>query len=526
MRWLDAHFWPLLAAGTVLYALIFGVAALYKYHSFWMGFDLGVHEQLLWNTIHGHLAEISPKGATRSYLGVDIIITELLLAPLYWLVPHTETLLLTQVAVAASGTIPLALLARDRAGEGAARATWGLFAAFLYAASLPIQYAILYEFQIRTIGTVLFLWAFLFFERKQFWPFLVAGVLAIWTRSDGSFALAAMGLYALIHRRAWPWVVVPGVVGIGWLMLCLKLLIPAFRDDNGFLYGFVYAWLGEGPFEMVRTMLLRPAYVLEQVVTAGKLRYLLELFAPLLFLPLLRPDILMLAMPSLLLNLLSPEHIHWSVRYHYQAFIIPFLLIAVVYALIPARPAEKQTEEQSLTPLLSLPRERGNRVSGGGEGNNTRFLGLWLCRFSTWRPALATLLVGVALLSQVVLIRSPLIHLATRPRDNERIALARQVMALVPPDAPLTATSAFGAHLARRHELYFFPGNIIYPPELAERGEYLLADLREVPPEAMGQLHAMQESESWRVQFEQGGFLLLVRGTGNGDREQETGSDE
>jgi hypothetical protein len=134
--------------------------------------------------------------------------------------------------------------------------------------------------------------------------------------------------------------------------------------------------------------------------------------------------------------------------------------------------------------------------------------------------------VGVALLSQVVLIRSPLIHLATRPRDNERIALARQVMALVPPDAPLTATSAFGAHLARRHELYFFPGNIIYPPELAERGEYLLADLREVPPEAMGRLHAMQESESWRVQFEQGGFLLLVRGTGNGDREQETGSDE
>jgi uncharacterized membrane protein len=499
--WLDAHFWPLLAAGTVLYALVFGIAALYKYHSFWMGFDLGVHEQLLWNTIHGHLAEISPKGATRSYLGVDIIITELLLAPLYWLVPRTETLLLTQVVVAASGTIPLALLARDRAGAGPARAGWGLFAAFLYAASLPIQYAILYEFQIRTIGTVLFLWAFLFFERKQFWPFLVAGVLAIWTRSDGSFALVAMGLYALIHRRAWPWVVVPGVVGMGWLLLCLKLLIPAFRDDNGFLYGFVYAWLGDGPFEMVRTMLLRPAYVLEQVITAGKLRYLLELFGPLLFLPLLRPDILLLAIPSLLLNLLSPEHIHWSVRYHYQAFVIPFLLIAVVYVLIPTRPKQFNHKDTENT--------KGKNIS------LYSLCPLSLCGSINRRSALAVLLVGVALLSQVVLIRSPLIHLSTRPRDSERIALAREVMALVPPDAPLTTTSAFGSHLARRRELYFFPGNVIYPPEFAERGEYLLADLREVPAEAMGRLRQMQQSESWQVRFEQGGFLLLVRGTEN-----------
>lgn len=479
--WLNRRAGLILAVLTLLYALIFAVAALYKYHSFWMGFDLGVHEQVLWNTVHGRLAEISPKGATHSYLGVDIIIVELLLAPLYALVPRTETMLVLQVVLASSGAVPLFLLARDRAGAGA----WGLLAALLYFAALPVQYAILYEFQIRTVGTVLFLWAFLFFERRRFWPFLAAGLLAIWTRSDGSFALAAMGLYALIHRRGWQWVVVPLVAGMGWLLLCLTVLIPTFREDNGFLYGFVYAWLGDTPLEMVGTLVTRPGYVLGQVATPAKGGYLLALFAPLLFLPLLRPDIVLIGAPSLLLNLLSPEHIHWSIRYHYQAFVVPFLLIAVVYALVPT-PRQEQETGTTLPERRSWPPLRGQG-----------------------RALLVVLLLGATLWAQLTL-RTPLIHLLTRERDTQRIALAAQLVKRIPPEAAVTTTSAFGAHLARRREIYFFPGNVIYPPAFVERGKYLLADLREAG-EGVAQLRRLQQSERWRTLVEKQEFLLLER---------------
>jgi uncharacterized membrane protein len=473
-RLLNRYAVRLLAALTMAYALIFSAAALYKYHSFWMGFDLGVHEQVLWNTIHGRIAEISPKGATHSYLGVDIILAELLLAPLYALVPRTETMLVAQVVLAASGTVPLFLLARDRTGSGG----YGVLAALLYCALLPVQYAILYEFQIRTVGTVLFLWAFLFFERRQLGLFLAAGVLAIWTRSEAGLTLAAMGGYALLHRRPWPWVVGPGVVGVGWFVLCLKVFIPAFREDHGFLYGFVFAWLGDGPLEMLRTLVLRPGYVVQHVVTPGKLRYLFELFAPLLFLPLLRPDILLMALPALAINLLSTEHIHWSIRYHYQAFVVPFLLIATIYAVsTPPRPEAEPA---------------------------------WHRWYQRSKPWLAGALVAAALAAQL-LIRSPLIHLATRPRDGQHIAQAQTLMQRVPPDAPLTVTSALGAHMARRRELYFFPGNVIYPPEFAERGRYLLADLDEVPPEDRGRLRALQHSERWRTLVDDGQFVLLER---------------
>lgn len=467
--------WLLLIGGTLLYILIFATAAIYKLHSFWMGFDLGVHEQVLWNTIHGHIAAVSPKEATQSYFGVDVIIVELLLAPLYALVPRTETMLVLQVVLASSGTIPLYLIAIDRSRQP----VYGLLAALLYLGSLPVQYALLYEFQIRTVGTMLFLWAFLFFERKNFRLFLVAGILAIWTRSDGSFALAAMGVYALLHRRRWYWSVVPMAVGFGWVVLCLKWLIPAFREDHGFLYSFVYAWLGDTPLEMVQTLLLRPGYVAQHVFTPEKMLYVLELFGPLLFLPLLRPDIVLIALPSLMQNLLSPEHIHWSIRYHYQAFVVPFLLVATVYAV-----TKKDDEEESGTSFC-----------------------LWYRRFQH----IAAILLVVATFASQVVIRTPLIHLITRERDSERIAFAEYMMQQVPDDAALSTTSAFGSRMARRHEIYFFPGNIIYPPEFSERGEYLLADLHEVPPEDMPRLRRLQQSPNWRTLIDQDEFVLLER---------------
>jgi uncharacterized membrane protein len=464
------------------YAGIFAVAAVYKLHIFRMGFDLGVHEQVLWNTMHGRIAAVSPFGTTDSYLGIDIIIVELLLTPLYALYPRTETMLVMQAVLASTGAVPLFLLARERTGL----AIYGLLAAFLYFATLAVQYAILYEFQIRTVGTVLFLWAFLYFERKRFWLFLLFGVLAIWTRSEAGFVLAAIGLYALLHRRSWPWVAAPVVVGLGWVALCVQILIPSFRAEHDFLYSLIYTWMGDTPLEMIRTLLFRPGYVAEHVLTPEKLAYLLDLFAPLLLLPLLRPDILLIAAPALLLNLLSLDRIHWSVHYHYQAFIVPFLLIATIYAITDRRADAAQHSDPE--------RQRSFRVP----------------LVQHW--SIAVLLVVAALAAQL-LVRSPLISLATAQPDERYLTTAHEMMALVPDDAPLSVTSLLGPHMARREGYYFFPGNVIYPPELAERGDYLLADLHDLPaPEDdLAHLRRLQQSDEWRKVAEQDGFLLLAR---------------
>ncbi len=477
VRVLEQYALPVLALATASYALLFAVAAIYKYHAFWMGFDLSVHEQLLWNTTHGRIAAVSMFGTTDSYFGIDIIIVELLLAPLYALLPRTETMLVLQTTIAATGAVPLYLLATERTGQP----RYGLLMALLYFATLPVQYAILYEFQIRTAGTVLFLWAFLSYERRRLGWFLLLGLLAIWTRSDGGLTLAAIGLYALLERRPWQWVVLPPLLGIGWLLLCVRVLIPAFRDQNDFLYSLIYAWLGDSPGAMLATLLTRPGYVFGNIATPDKLLYLLDLFAPLLFLPLLRPSLLLIAAPTIALNLLSLDRIHWSIRYHYQAFAVPFLLIATLYAFTAAQPAP------------TAPREPPRRP--------------WLARSA---PQVALALVVAALVAQVWL-RSPLISLATRDRDPARIALAHEMLQLVPPDASLSITSTLGPHAARREQLYFFPGNVIYPPAIATNGQYLLADTTEIPAPDQPRFAAVLQDPVWQVRAQRGDFILLER---------------
>ncbi len=463
--WVERNAVLLLWLALGLWGLIFSTAAIYKLHAFWMGFDLGTHEQVLWNTIHGRIAASSPSRGTSSYFGVDIIITELLLAPLYGLWQRPETLLVIQAMLVPLGAVPLYLLAVQRL-----ESRWaGLVAAGLYLLALPVQYATLYEFQIRVVGTVAFLWAFWALEQRHMRRFWLFAALALGSRAEAGFALAFIGIYAAIHRCGWRWSLPPIIVGLGWVALTNALLIPAARTDHISLYAFLYGWLGDTPAQMLTTLLTRPGYVAQHVLTAGKLEYLLQLCAPLLFVFVLRLDIAMIALPALALNLLSPDRIHWSIRYHYQAFVLPWLLLATLYAIADLR---------------RRPRTR------------------------RWWPAALTLVLAATLTSNL-LWRSPLQTLISRQRDADRIAALHAALALLPPDAPVTVSSQFGPFVARRTGLYYFPGNIVYPRQYIERGEWILVDRTEVPADCMARLDVLVAHPQWRVEYERGDLILL-----------------
>ncbi len=463
--WVERHAPALLTAMIGLWGAIFALAAVYKLQAMWMGFDLGTHEQVLWNTIHGRIAASSPSRGTTSYFGVDIIPTELLFAPLYALWQRPATLLGLQALIVPLGAIPLYWLAAERLGSRTA----GLAAASVYLLALPVQYATLYEFQIRVVGTVAFLWAFWALEKGHGWRFALLAALALGTRSEAGFALAGLGLYAAVQRRGWRWSALPIGAGFGWVLLCNAVLIPAARSDAGTLYSFLYGWMGPTPGAMVKTLLTRPIFVLEHIAPPGKLEYLLQLGGPLLFLFMLRPSISLIALPSLMLNLLSPDRIHWSIRYHYQAFVLPWLLLAALYAIADLR-----------------------------QRPSTR----------RWWPTALTGLVAATVVANLVW-RSPLQTLASRPRPSARIAALQQLVARLPADVPVTVSSQFGPFVARREQIFYFPGNIVYPKEYVERGHWLLVDRAEVPSDCLARLEVLVASASWSVEYDQDGVILL-----------------
>lgn len=498
--WIEANARWLLVAGVVFYIIVFAAAACYKYWASWMGFDLAVHLQVLWNTAHGRIAASSPSAGTSSYFGIDIILIELLLAPLYALVPSVYPLLTLQTVVLALGAVPIYLFACDRLRTPLA----GLVFAAAYLLYAPVEWMNLYEFQIRAFATTFLLCALYALHRRRAGWFLLWIVLALGCRSDVGFVVAGMGVMVaigdwrlgrrnsrqsavsnpqfLVSSRQWLFFsVLPIVLGLGWLLLCVAVLVPLFRTDGSFLYiKVIYGWLGDTPGDMMRRLLTDPLYVLHYVFGPPKgldrLRYLLEMFLPFAFLPLLAPKRLLPTVPIFALNLLSnTPQLHASTHYHYQSLIIPFMITAAVEGLRFVLDARRETRDDS------------------SDLRPSSFV---------FRPKTLYSLVGLLLLALACNIgfRNPLMSLLTRHVAYERNQAARELLQLVPADAAVAATNSLGPPLAQREQLYVFPGDdIIYPVAYSQRADYLVVDTAELDADDRAYFEQLRASGDYRL---------------------------
>ena len=470
----------LLTVGILFYIAVFTTAAFFKYSSYLMGFDLAVHEQVIWNTANGRIAETSAFADTNSYFGIDMIPFELLLAPIYALWPSTYTMLFLKTVAVGLGAIPVYLIVLDRW-----QSAWaGLVFAALLLLYLPVQYTNLYEFQIRAFATTFLLWAFYALERRQFRAFLIWSLLALGCRSDVGLVLIGMGLYALYdeRQRVLAWVrqpatvcvsspvfafgLLPMVLGLGWFVLALEVLVPLFRDANqpSLYLAVIYNQFGDSTGEIIRTVLTRPDYVLSYVFFSEqgpeRIRYLLGMFLPFAFLLLLQPRMLLITLPIFGLNLLSnTPHIHADIQKHYQTLIVPFMVIGSAYGLhwlLGRLQAGVRWHQFALGGLVVLALASNAGIFRGVIGDR-----------------------GYV---------SPFLSLLTRDIDHAKIAAIDDLLAQVPPDAALTTSNKIGPYAAQRERIFFFPGNVIYPKEKTIQGDYLLIDHDNIPGDIRAQL--------------------------------------
>jgi uncharacterized membrane protein len=225
---------------------------------------------------------------------------------------------------------------------------------------------------------------------------------------------------------------------------------------------------------MLVTILTRPFFVLLNVLVPGKLDYLFESFVLLLFLPLLKPRLLVFALPSLAMNLLAVRSVQFSVLYFYQPFIVGTFFLATIYGLGD-----------------TLPRWLGEKAP--------RFQGL-----------LAAVLL-VASISFNLTWNNLAIRAWRQPEPIERRQAAYRVLAQIPSDAAVAASSFLGPHLAQRQELYFFPGTNSYPFPI-ERADYIVGDLRldksETAQQALAQIAA---DPAWEQVANDADYVLFRR---------------
>ena len=242
--------------------------------------------------------------------------------------------------------------------------------------------------------------------------------------------LIMLGLWLAVTKRRWRLGVVTALGAFALLVVDTRWLIPYFRGEPYPHLGR-YAHLGRSVPEIITTLVLHPWRVLAGLLTEKRLVYLGALLAPLVFLPLLAPEVLLGLAPPLVENLLGQDPILFDHRTQYQSFILPFLFAAAIAGY--------------------------DRLA--------------LRRPGPWRK---TVLV-VAVMASLVLSARTVNNLSYErvvPKLEHRQAF--EVIAQVPADAVVSAQDPYVPHLALRPLVFVFPVGI-------EKADHLLLNTSTYP---------------------------------------------
>ena len=287
--------------------------------------DLAIFNQLMWNTLHGDFLYSSIRDGVILKDHLFLILLPLL--PVYAIFQHPVILLFLQSLFLGLGALPIYILAKEELNK-----TFAYAFALLYLIYPALWYANLYDFHPEVLLTFILPWAFLYFKRNNFKGFLVFMGLALLCKEDVSFIVFMFGIYALITRRSKRWVLVPTLTGLAYFLISFNIVIPYF-NKGGYIFTSYYSALGKDIPEMVRNAVTHPAAFTRFVFSPLKLNYLFHLFAPLGFLPIFSPLLLLIVLPTFMESLLSGYGPLYNIYYYYTSPITPVIFIASIYGV-------------------------------------------------------------------------------------------------------------------------------------------------------------------------------------------------
>jgi len=330
---------------VLAYILIFMTISVLKYYSFSYSSDLAIFSQVVWASSQGDFFYTSRSYVKdNNFLGDHVNPILLLIAPLYRILPYPLLLIFLQTVAFALGAFVVYYIAKNRFYDDGISVTFSLLY-LLYPAVGSIN---LFNFHPDAFSTLFLLCMFYFFEKKDFKKFFLFMLLTLMCQENMPLVVSMFGVYALIMRREKKWVITPIVVSVLWFYLCVNLVIPHFAEA-GYRYYGRYTNLGGTPREMVETVITKPIFVLGEIFTLRKMIYACLLFAPVCFISLAAPEILIIALLIFVQNFITNYEPQYNINFHYTAPLIPFIFISAIYG---AHRLRKVISPKKLVPVL------------------------------------------------------------------------------------------------------------------------------------------------------------------------------
>ena len=446
-----------LLAVVAIFATVYLVLGLFRHWNFGSGFDLAIFDQAVW-----HMSRFEAPASTVSgygnILGDHFYPILAFFAPLYWIAPAPETLIVAQALLLALSIVPVFWFVRDRLPE---RAALGLSAAYgLFWGMQRTAVADVHEMAFAPLFIAI---AILAIDRREWrWLWIMSALLTL-VKEDLIPLVAAFG-GLLILRQQYARGVVMLAAALGVFAAVLKFVIPWFNDGVGWSTRGAFAHLWERPWTAPALLVTPP----------DKLRTVLNWLAPFAFLSLRSPYIL-LAIPVAAARLLSSSPSHWGAGAHYSAPLAPILVMSAADGL--ARIAAGRSRPEARRKLIAGVVTASVIIAAILPGHQPHWR---LFRASHYRPIPA---------------RTP----------------AAEAFALIPREASLVAQGAILPHLSQRQQIYLLKRDA---PDM----EYVVAasDLDPWPMtrQELDEVVAQFRRRGYAAVFDRQGWIVLRRSSG------------
>jgi uncharacterized membrane protein len=309
----------------VIYVVVFTVFTVGRYTRYnATGWDLGIFTQLTWNAAHGRFLH-NTIAEQNNMLGIHAPYITIILAPLMWLWADPRMLVIAQTLILGLGAWPIARLA------GRVFTQWWVpvFFAALWLLYPPLGWINRWDFHEIAPAATFFAFAFYAADRRAWRQTDVWLLLALLCKEEIGLNVAGFAVYMAwrYHRQrgvctAW------FVIGMAWFIGHAFVIFPALREVETSMpiHAVRYEWLLSGDPQRIWDYL-------SGSVMRLKVTYVIELFAPLAFVPLAAPVVLIPALPTFALSVLSSYEPQGSIYLHHNAAVIPVLLAAAIFGL-------------------------------------------------------------------------------------------------------------------------------------------------------------------------------------------------
>jgi len=396
-----------LVVATVGYIVVGAHLALRNHDGFGtLGYDFGNFDQGVWLLSRLHRPFVTIMG--RHLFGDHLSFVLLPFAPVYRAVPTGKVLLVAQSCALGLSAVPVFLIGREKLRHELLAAA----VAVGFLAHPALAWTNFDQFHPDAFEVPLLLFALWFMLTQRWVPHVlcVAGLLLV--KEDVGLLTVGLGVYVALRHHRWIGLLT-AAVSAAYVAIAFAVVKPGLGVASGLNIGRV-PFGGFGG--LARTAVTRPWDVGRYLTEDGRPFWAWQLVASFGLVPLLGPELLAVALGPFAFNLLSTYVYQHRIRYHYATLLLPVMVVAAIFGV--ARVAGVWRRALLVSVLVTSSLVCGYLWGPMPGGPNEAFVG---------DPA------------------------GSFVRD------ARAAIALVPPDASVSAFYPFTTHLTHRIQVYEFP---------------------------------------------------------------------